>query len=205
MTGSSARGRERAVRPANGEIRCYTRHDGGLTYSLRITIPAWILLPAGHARRRTLPLGRDDQGWTEERALKELDRVLAHLTLGHWPIPDPRTRGSSDELSVVECGRAWIERHPEWPQNTRNDRLWRLRNLEPFWSMLTPSQADVSLVDDYRAFKVRESQRLQAAIDAGTPELWDSAGDSIGAVRRSLSHGSINKFIAMLAMILDEA
>lgn len=205
MTGSSPRGRERAVRPANGEIRCYTRRDGGLTYSLRITIPAWIVLPAGHARRRTLPLGRDDEGWTEELAIKELDRVFAHLTLGHWPIPVERARGASDELSVVECGRVWIERHPEWPQNTRNDRLWRLRNLEPFWSVLTPSQADAGLVDDYRACKVRESQRLQAAIDAGRPELWDSAGDSVGAVRRPLSHGSINKFIAMLAMILDEA
>ena len=168
------------------------------------------VLVAGHDSRmdsvgpsrdtQTMPLGRDDEGWTRELAQKELDRVLAHLTLGHWPIPDEMNVVSSHELSVVECGRAWLDRHPEWSESTVNDRRWRLRHLDPFWSVLRPSQATVLLVDQYKAEKVRESDRLQAAIAAGEPERWSS-----GKVRRPLKHSEINKFIAMLAMILDDA
>jgi hypothetical protein len=108
------RRREWTVRPPTGDIREYIRGDGGSTFSLRITIPAWISLRPGEARRQTLPLGRDDQGWTRERAQKELDRVLAHLTLGHWSTPEMSDGTSNGELSVVDCGRAWIDRHPRW-------------------------------------------------------------------------------------------
>ncbi|MEJ7786785.1 MAG: tyrosine-type recombinase/integrase [Solirubrobacteraceae bacterium] len=190
------------MRPITGEVREYTRGDGGKTFSLRITIPAWIPLRPGEARRQTLPLGRDDDrptGWTRELAEKELERVLAHLTLGHWPIPDEVSRTASDELTVVHCGRAWIERHPEWAESTRKDRLWRLSHLEPFWSVLKPSQATVLLVDQYKAEQVRESDRLRATIAAGKPERRAS-----GNMRRALPPSEINKFIAILAMILDD-
>lgn len=204
----SRRPRERPVRPASGEIREYLRGDGGKTFSLRVTIPAWIPMGPGQARRQTLPLGRDDDGWTRELAEKELERVLAHLTLGHWPIPkeSPATSNgespasSNGELSVVECGVAWIDRHPGWAPRTIDDRQWRLDHLQPFWSVLTPSQVTIASVDDFKAFKERESQRLKAAIDARTPERYESSG----AVRRPLSGSSLNKLLAMLAMILEE-
>ena len=92
--------------------------------------------------------------------------MLAHLTLGHWPIPDETNVASSDELSVVECGRAWLERHPSGAEHQKRSAL----EAEPSRAVLVGAEAiagDVLLVDHYKAEKVRESDRLRAAIDAG--------------------------------------
>jgi integrase len=187
------------VRPHKTQVRREQRSDGGITYSLRPTIPRHIALGPGQGRRPTLCLGRDTDGWTKERASAWARRVDAALAQGIWPLPE-LAADTTTERSIIECGRDMIARHPEWDADTRNDAEWRLSLLDPFWSDVTPGQATALLVENYRAAMVREANRLKAAVAAERPER-----DARNRIKRGLARSSINKALAMLARTLDDA
>ncbi|HEY6636414.1 MAG TPA: hypothetical protein VIZ61_01915 [Solirubrobacterales bacterium] len=181
-------------RPAKGQvIERKTRR--GTTYALRFR---------ALGKRQFLYLGVSADGWNRKRAEEELANVLADVRRGIWqppqpvepqearPVPDFRTFASE-----------WYEQGcAGWRERTRVDYRWRLTDhLLPHFADHALTAITVEEVDRYRAAKVRESERLaveREAEQAKPPEQRRR-------IPRSLSPGSINKTIRLLATILEQA
>jgi integrase len=182
------------ARPPRGEVVEYGRRDGLITYSLRVT---------ADGERHRLRLGTQEDGWTQARADRELEDVLARIRAGVWtpPVKAIDTQ-PTEEQTFHEYATAYLAgRKGELSENTFSDSTWRLScHLLPFFAEHRVAAIDVQLVDEYRADKVAEREHVKDMIKAGTP-LRDSAGRRI----RPLSNESINKTLGLLAAILDVA
>src|SRR2546427_10117880 len=61
---------------ARGEIRVHERvRDGNLTYSIRFRV---------NGKRHSMTLGTDAEGWTDRKAERKLEDVLAQVRAGVW-------------------------------------------------------------------------------------------------------------------------
>lgn len=178
-------------RPASGSVVQRTRKDGLTTFSLRVT---------AEGTRHRVPLGTDEDGWTERRAARELDKTLALIRAGVWR-PEPAAERPADR-TFHEFATGYLEgRRGELAATTYADYRWRLVcHLLPFFAAYRVADIDVQAVDAYRQHKIAERERIQALVDAGEV-LRDARGQRI----KPLSNESINKTLALLAAILDVA
>lgn len=171
------------MRPKTGEVRVYVRADGGLTFSLRMTL--------ADSSRQTFLLGRDTNGWTWEGANTHFAQVLAQLRRGEsWP-PDPMA--DEHEQTIGHYARDLLSLHPE--ANTL-DWNWRIDHLAPFAGK-RPGQV-TSL----------EVRRFRAALQNGTPAPAVDIADTDRAgsnIRKRPANSSINKFISFLGRVLEHA
>lgn len=180
-------------RRARGEVRVHQRADGRRTYSLRFRVDG---------QRHSLTLGTDADGWTDRRAERKLEDVLAEVRAGVWSAPAPAAE-EGREVSFHEfASRWWLARRAEALRpRTQQDYEWQLRkHLLPFFAEYPVAQIDVALVERYREAKLVERERITAAAAAGQPLL-----DRRGQRRRPLSNGSINKTLVTLSQILESA
>jgi integrase len=181
-------------RPATGQVRRYRRGDGTTTFSLRVR---------AYGERFTVPLGSELDGWSEARADIELANVYAQIRAGIWEPPRARTGDDQPEPTFHEYASLWLRgRVAEGiADNTRKDLLWQLSNhLLPFFGRYLVSEITVELVEEFKEGKLAERERVAAAAAAGA--ILRTAN---GRPRRSLSNTSINKFLVVLARILNAA
>ncbi len=178
---------------ARGEIRVHERRDGQITYSLRFRV-------AG--KRQVLTLGKDSDGWTDRKAERKLEEVLAQVRAGVWQPPLPADPGSDDGQTFHEfASRWWAARKGELRPRTQENYEWRLtKHLLPFFADYLMSEIDVAVVERYREEKVLERERVRRAAEAGEP-LRDKRGQR----RVPLSNDTINKTLVTLAQVLDSA
>ena len=170
------------ARQATGNVRVRELRNGRRVFWLRYR---------ALGRRWNQRLGLDVEGWNEQRAQVELDKILDRVERRTWrPPARPRTQPADLDPTFHEYASGWLARHaPKLGQRTREDYEWRLRvHLLPFLSAHHLSEIDVTAVDTYREAKVSERAELRA--DGGTG---------------GLSNDSINATVALLALILDEA
>ncbi len=156
------------ARAPKGEVvRNPTRH--GFKFALRFTA-------AGKRRYQTL--GSPEEGWSEVRAQKELERVLEDVRAGTWQpyVPIEPTR----EQTFHEFASAWLDSiRKQIRPGTVIDYENQLRvHLLPFFEHHLLSQITVAEVDRYREHKISE---------------------------RVLGATSINKTITRLGQILEVA
>jgi integrase len=85
-------------------------------------------------------------------------------------------------------------------EKTTKHEKWALGHLVPFFGDWAVNQIDVEGVDEYRAFKVRESEARARAIGRGKPKRNEH-----GQILRPLSAGSINRTIDHLQWVLSIA
>ncbi len=136
-----------------------------------------------NGRRQYVTLGSAEDGWTRKRAQHELERELARVKLGTWTPPNPPeledVAVESDPTFHVFASD-WLDAHEgEWRPKTRRDYEWKLSDhLLPFFKAHRLSQITVAEVDRYRTAKVKQGK---------------------------LSATSINKTIALLAQVLEDA
>ena len=178
---------------ARGEVRVHQRLDGLRTYSLRFRVDG---------RRRSITLGTDADGWTERKAERKLEDILAAVRVGVWQ-PPAAAEVVDDSVTTFHefASRWWAARKGELREKTQADYEWRLkRHLLPFFADHPVSEIDVALVDRYREQKLIEREHLRAAAATGHP-LRDKRGQE----RKPMSSGSINKTLATLSQILDSA
>jgi integrase len=178
---------------ARGEIRVHERVNGRRTFSIRFRV---------EGRRHSVTLGTDAEGWTQRKAERKLEDVLAQVRAGVWePEPPPEEAGVAELTFHGFASRWWVARKGELRPNTRLDYEWRLcKHLLPFFADVTVSEIDVALVDRYREDKVIEREQIKAAAAAGNP-----LRDKRGQLRKPMSNESINKTLVLLANILDTA
>jgi integrase len=136
-------------KPTGQVIEKETRE--GRTFALRFR---------AYGERQYVTLGAARDGWTRERAERELRHVRADVERGIWvkPLATPAT-GSSDP-GFHAFASQWLEdRRGELRENTVLDYTWQICNhLLPFFQRHCLSQITVAEVDRYRAHKVTEGQ-----------------------------------------------
>lgn len=159
-------------RAATGEVQSYEWSDGR-TVTWRLRVRAY-----GHRHRVTL--GTNHEGWSRERALVELDRIVAQIERGTWQPPSMVVRESGcagDETLHVTASRWWQRREGELRPKTVVDYRWRLDYLLGYLAGEPTASIDARKVDDFR-------QKL---------------------VGRGLGARSVNMVLDLLAQVLDDA
>ncbi len=179
-------------RPATGQIRTHARRDGLTTFSLRLRVDG---------ARHTIRLGTESEGWSRVRAELELATVQAEIRAGTWT--PPRAAAAVDDPTLHEFASLWLKRKiaDGIAEKTRQDLLWQLgTHILPFLGTYRLTELDADVIEAFKEHKLYERARILAARDAGEP-----IHDPRGLPRRTLSNGSINKLLILLAAILKNA
>jgi integrase len=186
-----------ASRP-KGEVKV-REWKSGRGYALRF----W-----AYGERQYVTLGSERDGWNRAKAEEELQNVLADVRRGLW-VPErtkgkPRGGAEKQPGAVPPFGEFAAdlvgEREGQVAEKTIKHERWALGHLMRFFGDWALVEIDVEAVDEYRAFKVKESERRARAIERGRPQRNER-----GQVLRPLSARSINRTIDFLQWVLSVA
>jgi integrase len=161
-------------RTRTGTIEAHRWKDGR-TVTYRARFPAY-------GRRWRIDFGTNHEGWSEQRARVELDRILAQVERGTWEPPDDATAGDGDspdrnETVHVTASRWWERKQGEIAAKTREDYRWRIDHILRHLAKERTAALDARRVDRFR-HQLRE---------------------------RGLSPRSVNMVLDLLAQVLDDA
>lgn len=147
----------------------HERVDGRVTYSIRFRV---------NGKRHCATLGTDADGWTQRRAERKLEDVLAAVRAGVWQPPAPPEHDGEQEITFHEfASRWWAARKSEGLRpKTQQDYEWQLRkHLLPFFAEYRVTDIDRSLVERYREEKLIEREQVKAAEAAVTRSATSAA------------------------------
>jgi integrase len=179
-----------------GEVLVRERKRGHV-YALRFR---------AYGKRRYLTLGYACEGWTWRRANEELKNTMADVRRRRWVPPyGMRCRGKNPKRAEVPFFGPFAvnladSREGQVAEKTTTHERWALGHLVPFFGDWAINEIDVEGVDDYRAFKVKESEARARANERGKPQR-----NAHGQTLRPLSAGSINRTIDHLQWVLSIA
>jgi integrase len=183
------------------------RKQGGVLVRRRRLGRIYALRFRAYGERQYLTLGYEHDGWDPDKAGVELQNVLADVRRGLWVLPKKRRRDASDRaergeaqpLGPFAVGLTDSREGQVAEQTTKHER-WALGHLVPFFGDWALDEIDVEGVDEYRAFKVKESEARAQAIERGKPKR-----NVHGQILRPLSARSINRTIDRLQWVLSIA
>ena len=182
-------------RPNRGSIDVRAQVDGARTFYLRLTVDG---------RRHRVRLGSDREGWTRGRAMVALEEQLAEIRAGTWQRAELAAGPSSEDndLTFRAYASSWLEDNMlEWRPSTVRDVKWRLEShLLPHVGEVRLSTFDITRLTAVKTTLLKESRRISERLEAGVVER-----DAHNMPLRPLSHESINKILALLSRILDDA
>lgn len=197
-------------RTASGTILTTTLADGTEVYRLRFRAYGKRENAYLHERRHcTCGCGG---GWNERTAQVELDNILARIKAGIWTKPEKastRVEEQPREMPIFRDYAAdWLEAKRDGvlgdkplSASTYGDYKWRLNlHLLPFFGSYRLDEIDREMCLAFKAHKLRESQELREAIQAGAV-----IRDHRGRRRVPIGPASLKKFITALVSVLDEA
>lgn len=146
-------------------------------------------------------MGTDREGWTNGRAQVALEEQLDAIRAGRWTAPDA-TVVESDDPTFRAFASSWLEDNMlEWRTRTVRDITWRLEShLLPQIGDDHLSTIDIPSVTAVKTALLKESRRISSNIENGVVER-----DVHNTPLRPLSNESINKCLALLSRILDDA
>lgn len=165
-------------RQATGSIETHPWRDGRtVSYKLRVRV---------NGVRHTIALGSNHEGWNEERARVELDRIMRQVERGTWEPPTEQVaspRRPEDETLLVTASRWWQRKRGELSDNTQADYRWRLDFVLADLAEERTSAIDIERVDEFR----------------------DVLAKQITQHGRPMKPRSVNMVLDVLAQILDDA
>jgi integrase len=191
------------ARPATGTVvkRPTAR---GTSYSLRVSY---------RGERRMVYLGGAWEGWNDERAEAERDHVARMIERGEWVPPDvepshaPARPGAPPTYQVAAS--EYLERKRlRVATKTYDDLYWR---LSCGIDHLGPHRVDritEPLLEDMVQALLRERETIRAAAAGGAPimeTVIGRGGQPYERRRRGLSNNSINKAVAAVRKVLNDA
>jgi hypothetical protein len=111
--------------------------------------------PVHHARAA-------DEGWTRQKAERELSHVLADVERGSWVAPGETRATQSSSPDFHEFASEWLEAQAgELRENTILDYTWQLTHLLPFFHRHNLSQITVAGVDRYASTRSRKRSSVR--------------------------------------------
>ena len=179
-----------------GEVLVRKRKRGRV-YALRFR---------AYGKRRYLTLGYACEGWTWRRANEELKNTMADVRRRRWVPPHGmRGRGKNPKPAEMPLFGPFAvnlaaSREGQVAEKTTTHERWALGHLVPFFGDWVINEIDVEGVDDYRSFKVKESEARARAIERGKPRR-----NAHRQILRPLSARSINRTIDHLQWVLSIA
>lgn len=183
------------------------RKEGGVLVRKRKLGRVYALRFRAYGERQYLTLGYEHDGWDPDKAGVELQNVLADVRRGLWVPPKKRRRDASDRAERGEAQPFGLfavgltdSREGQVAEQTTKHERWALGHLVPFFGDWALDEIDVEGVDEYRAFKVKESEARARAIERGKPKR-----NEYGQILRPLSARSINRTIDYLQWVLSIA
>ena len=186
-----------AIARKRGEVLVRERTRGEV-YALRF----W-----AYGNRRYKTLGYEHEGWAWGKAEEELQNILADVRRGLWVPPAKRKRRGAEEAARADVSHFGefasglvAEREGQVAEKTSAHERWALGHVLPFFGDWALGEIDVEAIDEYRAFKVRESEARARAIERSRPQR-----NAHGHPLRPLSPGSINRTIDFLQWVLSVA
>jgi integrase len=161
----------RVPRRPTGSIESYPWKDGRTV--------TWRLRFRAYGKRHRVDLGTDHEGWNEDRAQVELERIMGQVERGTWePASDAEDVGSdSDETIHVTVSRWWQRKKRELTPNGQANYRWQVDYLLAELAHVPTAELTTQRVDELRD--------------------W--------LLRRGLSPTSVNMVLSRLAQILDDA
>jgi len=167
------------ARQATGQV-LERKGKNGTTYATRVS---------AYNQRHYLTLGHSRDGYTRRQAETEIQNILADIRRGTWQSPQPQTPAPApqEDPTFHEFASQWFEarRHEVAPRSVE-DYKWALsRHLLPFFKDHRLTQITIAEVDRYKTAKVRDREQAKGG--------------------RSLSNGSINETLNLLAQVLEMA
>jgi integrase len=161
-----------------------------------------------YGERQYVTLGYEHEGWNWDKANRELQNILADVRRGLWvPPAKKKPRGSSeksqpDQVPIFGPFATGLTeaREGQIAEKTTKHEEWALGHLNPFFGDRALNEIDAEGIDDYRAFKVKESEVRARAIERGKPKR-----NEYGQILRPLSAGSINRTIDHLQWVVSMA
>lgn len=159
-------------RQPTGSIESYPWKDGR-TVTWRVRVRA-------SGRRHRIDLGTNHEGWNEDRARVELDRILREIERGTWIPPRQETAPAGPDLEEtvhLTVSRWWQRRMVELSTNTQADYRWRIDYILGWRPRDRTSEIDARWVDDFRS----------------------------DLVAKGLAPRSVNMVLDLLAQVLDDA
>ena len=161
-----------------------------------------------YGERQYVTLGYEHEGWDWDKAEEELQNILADVRRGLWvPPPKRKPRGASgggepDQVPAFGPFATGLNtaREGQVSEGTTKHEKWALGHLVPFFGDWAINEIDIEGIDDYRAFKVKESEARARAIERGKPKR-----NAHGQILRPLSARSINRTIDHLQWVLSIA
>lgn len=194
------------MRRKKGRLAMNARKQGGVLVREQKLGRIYALRFRAYGERQYLTLGYEHGGWNLDKASVELQSVLADVRRGLW-MPPKKRRGASERVERGEAqplGPFALDltesRVGQVAEKTTKHERWALGHLVPFFGDWVLNEIDVEGVDEYRAFKAKESEARARAIERGKPKRNDH-----GQILRLLSAGSINRTIDYLQGVLSIA
>lgn len=170
-------GKPRPARRSTGGVVTGTNKALGVSFGIRFS---------ANGKRRFQHLGYSSEGMTMERAEAELAYVIEKVNRGEWEPPAPPEPEPEPVPYFGPYADAWFDSrkleggrsgHGLSPSGAA-DLDWQLRHLKATFARMRLDRIGVRQVDEYRRARVREGV---------------------------LNATSINKHLAMLASVLEEA
>lgn len=161
-----------------------------------------------YGERQYVTLGYEHEGWDWGKAEEELQNILADVRRGLWVPPQKKKpRGASDKgrpdqmpaFGPFATGLT-ADREGQVSEETTKHEKWALGHLVPFFGDWAINEIDAEAIDEYRSFKVKESEVRARAIERSKPKR-----NAHGQILRPLSARSINRTINHLQWVLSIA
>lgn len=132
---------------------------------------SWAIRFRAYGERRFVTLGRPEDGWSRQRAERELRHVLADVERGIWqpgePTPAPAESKPVPCLTFHEFASAWLrDGEPGWRPRTVRDYRWALElHLLPYFARYRLTDITIEEVDRYKSAKLRDAKLAPNAIN----------------------------------------
>lgn len=170
-------------RKATGTIESHEWKDGR-------TI-SWRLRVSFKGKRYRLELGTNHEGWNEDRARVELEKIQGEIERGTWTPPAPERESPPEEAPEetihVTVSRFWQKKEAEpLAKNTKADLRWRANFILAFRPGTLTSSIDAVWVDEFREWLLKRPARNRTN-------------------GKTLSPRSANMALEFLAQVLDLA
>lgn len=166
------------ARAATGQI-VERKRKAGTTFAIRFR---------AYGKREFITLGTTADGWTHARAETELMNVLADVRRGLWrpPTVEPTPEPPQDWTFHEWASKCLADRRPRLRPRAIESWEWALSNhLLPAFGPMFITEITKIVVHEYVTTKVRERE--------------------LDLVARPLSNSSINRTVARLADLLEDA
>jgi integrase len=166
----------------------------------------WAIRFRAYGKRRSVTLGKPEEGWNRERAEAELRHVLADVERGIWRAHEPEPAEAPAEVPTFhEFASEWLaaNRHGWAPRTVKDYEDALTLHLLPHFARHRLDEITIEEVDRYKTKKLREFERLTREREQQAKKPPSKRRQR--SISRPLAPAQINKTLKRLSQILELA